>query len=208
MSINEVVSKRRSALDRKIVENDLLQKQIIERKTKMLTASSALIIGQEALQFVEDVANSRRGAMRGKIEGIMSEALRLIYGTNYSVELLYDVKNNRSCLDVIVVMQTGIGEVKRTMEGFGGGVSDTIALPLRLLVLLGCRKTDLVCVIDEAYKHVGIDQVDVVGRFLAETSKLLGIQLFLCSHHETIECFSEKTFSVTHDGSRSLVSSN
>jgi DNA repair exonuclease SbcCD ATPase subunit len=201
----QIVAERRKALERKKGENDLLQRQIDERKTKMHEAAGSLVIGQEALQFVEDVANSRRGSMRGRIESIVSEALQLVYGKGYTVELAYEVKNNRSFMDVNLVIQTPAGEVRRTMDGFGGGVSDTISIPLRLLVLLGCRKTDMVCVLDEAYKHIGNDQVESVASFLSEISKMLGVQIIFCSHHEIMESFSDKTFTVKHDGDKSVV---
>ena len=203
--LTQIVNERRKALERKKGENELLQRQIDDRKTKMLEAADSLVLGQEALQFVEDVANSRRGAMRGRIESIVSEALQIIYGRNYTVELGYEVKNNRSFMDVKLVLQTPAGEVRRTMDGFGGGVSDTISIPLRLLVLLGCRKTDMVCVLDEAYKHIGNDQVESVASFLSEISKMLGFQIIFCSHHEAMESFSDKTFTVKHDGDKSVV---
>jgi len=201
-----VISARRKELERKKNENNLIQRQVDDRHVKMKASAADLLLGQEALQFLEDVANSRRGAMRGRIEQIVSEALRLVYSPNFGVELTYDVKNNRSFMDVRVVIQTDIGEVKRTMEGFGGGVSDTISIPLRLLVLLGSRKTDLICVLDEAYKHAGLDQIENIAQFLSEVSRMLGVQIVLCSHHEAMYGYADKTFDVKFDGSKSVVS--
>jgi hypothetical protein len=201
-----VLAARRKELNRKKTENDLVQRQVDERRARMKEAAASLVLGQEALQFLEDVANSRRGAMRGRIEQIVSEGLKLIYGPNYGVELSYDVKNNRSYMDIRLVVMTPLGEVKRTMEGFGGGVSDTISIPLRLLVLLGCHKTDLICVLDEAYKHVGLDQIENVAQFLAEVSKMLGVQIILCSHHEAMCGFADKAYDVRFDGTKSVVS--
>jgi DNA repair exonuclease SbcCD ATPase subunit len=205
MDVRAVAASRRKELERKQAENALMQRQIDDKVEKMKVAAATLVLGQEALQFLEDVANSRRGAMRGRIEQIVSEALRIVYGPNYTVELTYDVKNNRSFMEIRLVVMTGVGEVKRTMEGFGGGVSDTISIPLRLLVLLGSRKTDLVCVLDEAYKHVGLDQIEMVAQFISEVSRSLGVQILLCSHHEVMSAAADAVFDVRGDNGRSIV---
>jgi hypothetical protein len=205
MDPRSAIATRQKELARKQAENALMQRQIDDMVAKMQSAAKTLVLGQEALQFLEDVANSRRGAMRGRIEEIVTEALRVVYGPDYGVELIYDVKNNRSFMEIRLVVKTALGEVKRTMEGFGGGVSDTISIPLRLLVLMGSRKTDLVCWLYEAYKHVGLDQIESVARFLSEISRMLGVQIIMNSHHDVMGGFADAVYEVRNDGGKSVI---
>ncbi len=162
----QLLEERQEALTRKQTENNLLNRQIVDLESKVLVLVEQLGIAQEGLAFLEDLANSRRGEMKGKIESVVSEALQMIYGPSYSAEMTYSVKRNRSDMVVEMVRKTKAGEVRRDIDGFGGGVADTISVPLRLMVLMGARQTDRVCVLDECWKHVDPQRVQVVGQFL------------------------------------------
>lgn len=193
-NVIELFSSRMKTLQRRLTENEVYQSQIDENTKTIEAFIETLQISQEALQFLEDVANARRGEMKSKIEIVITEALQLIYGPAYRMELTYTVKNNRSWMDIEVIKRTPHGEIRRMMNGFGGGVSDTISVPLRLLVLLGSKQTDKVAVLDEAYKHVDLERIEVVADFLKEVSEKLGIQTILFSHHEAMETRADRVF--------------
>jgi len=196
---------RRDSLVKKQIENEILNKQIDKLEVGILSIVDELEIGQEALLFLTELANSRRGAMKGKIETVVSEALKLIYGDTYRVELSYGVKNNRSSLEIEMVRETPAGEVRRDMDGFGGGVADTISVPLRLLVLVGSKQTDKVCILDECWKHIDINRIEMVGQFLRALSEKLGMQVLFCTHHQPLRDFADKTFDVSEAGGVSTV---
>jgi len=205
MDARQVLDERKKELARKQSENDLLKRQIESCEQKILELIGNLQIGQEALVFLEDLANSRRGAMKGKIETIVTEAVQLIYGPSYRIELSYSVKNNRSCLEIEMVRSTESGEVRRDMGGFGGGVADTISVPLRLMVLMGSKQTDKVCVLDECWKHMDLERIELVGKFLRLLADKLGMQIIMCSHHEKMREFSDMTYEVSETGGVSKV---
>lgn len=205
MEARQVLEDRKSELARKRAENDLLGRQIDACERKILGLTENLQVGQEALAFLEDLANSRRGTMKGKIEAVVTEAIQLIYGTSYKIELSYSVKNNRSCLDIEMVRQTPAGEVRRDMDGFGGGVADTISVPLRLMVLMGSKQTDRVCVLDECWKHMDLERIELVGKFLKLLTDKLGIQIIMCSHHEKMRDFADRTYEVSEENGTSKV---
>jgi DNA repair exonuclease SbcCD ATPase subunit len=201
----QVLDERKKELARKQAENDLLKRQMDAMGQKILALTDSLKLGQEGLVFCEELANNRRGAMKGKIEGVITEAVRLIYGDTYRVELSYSVKNNRSCLEIEMVRETPAGEVRRDMGGFGGGMADTISVPLRLMVLIGSKQTDKVCILDECWKHMDLDRVELVGKFLRLLSDKLGMQIIMCSHHDKIRDFADRTYEVSETGGLSKV---
>ena len=86
--VKETLGNRKRELAKKQAENDLLKRQMSSMEQKILALAESLQMGQEALQFLEDLANSRRGNMKGKIEKVITEALQLIYGPSYALELL------------------------------------------------------------------------------------------------------------------------
>jgi hypothetical protein len=202
-NIQSLFQSRVSSLQRKQTENALLDKQIAEAEAKITEEIASLEIGQEALQFLEDVANSRRNRMKEQIETIITEAVRLVYGSEYRVELGYRVKNNRSSMDIEIVKETPYGEVRRTMEGIGGSVSDTISVPLRLLVLLGTPRTGRVCALDESYKHVDKQRIELVAEFVKDISHKLGVQVIMCSHHSAMIDKADTVYKIWDDGGKS-----
>ena len=201
----QTLDERKKELARKQAENDLLNRQIDAMGKRILELADSLKLGQEGLAFCEDLANSRRGAMKGKIETIVTEAVKMLYGDSYRVELTYSVKNNRSCLEIEMVRDTPAGEVRRDMEGFGGGMADTISVPLRLMVLMGSKQTDKVCVLDECWKHMNIERIEPVGKFLRLLSDKLGMQIVMCSHHDRIRDFADRTYEVSEENGTSKI---
>jgi DNA repair exonuclease SbcCD ATPase subunit len=201
----QTLDERKKELARKQAENDLLNRQIEAMGKRILELADSLKLGQEGLAFCEDLANSRHGAMKGKIETIVTEAVKMMYGDSYRVELTYSVKNNRSCLEIEMVRDTPAGEVRRDMEGFGGGMADTISVPLRLMVLMGSKQTDKVCVLDECWKHMNIERIEMVGKFLRLLSDKLGMQIVMCSHHDRIRDFADRTYEVSEENGTSKI---
>ena len=201
----QILDNRKKELSRKQTENALLSRQIEAMGEKILKLVDSLKLGQEALAFCTDLADSRRGAMKGKIEAVITEAVRLIYGETYKVELSYSVKNNRSNLIIEMVRDTPAGEVRREIGGFGGGMADTISVPLRLMVLMGSKQTDKVCLLDECWKHMDLDRVELVGKFLRLLVDRLGMQILIYSHHDKIREFADRTYELTENNGISEV---
>jgi hypothetical protein len=196
---HDILVDRKDKLSKKQAENDLMHRQIADMEKRIMASVDSLEVGKEALTFLEELANSRRGHMKGKIESVITEAVQLIYGPTYKVELSYSVKNNRSCLEIEMVRPVKAGEIRRDMNGFGGGMADTISVPLRLMVLMGSKETDKVCILDECWKHIDTSRVELVGKFLRMLADKLNVQLLFCSHHDIMTDFSDKTYRVDLD---------
>jgi DNA repair exonuclease SbcCD ATPase subunit len=185
----------------------LLSRQISDNDKLLLESAERLVLVRESLEFLYELANSHRGAMKHKIEEVVSEALRLIYGMDYKVEMTYAVKNNRSSLSIEMVRKTPAGDVRREIGGFGGGVADTISVPMRLMVLLGSKQTARIVVLDECYKHMDVERVELVAEFLKTLADKLKMQILMCTHHEVIRESADKAFMVSEKDGKSSVKS-
>ena len=205
MNAQQVLDERKAELTRKQNENALLQRQLDDLEEQILKLAGQVSLSQEALSFLEDLANGRRGAMKGKIEGIITEAQHLIYDDSYSTDLTYSVKNNRSHLAIEMVRETKKGTVRRDMGGFGGGMSDTMSVPLRLMVLMGAKQTDKVCFLDECWKHIDPDKVELVAKFLRVLVDRLGIQVVFLTHHQMMRGHADRVCEVSESGGKSNV---
>ena len=202
--IEEYDQKIKKLMEKK-TKNELIQSRVENNKLKIDEHAEDLMLSQEALQFLEDIANGRRNSMKSKIEAVITEALSLIYGPDYSVRLIYDIKNNRSFLDIELIKKTADGDIERNMSGFGGGVADCISVPLRLLVLLGSKQTGRICILDECYKHVDPDRIDLVSKFIEEISKKLNVQIIMCSHHSAMRDGADVVYEIIDNNGVSVL---
>lgn len=205
--LNQIKDRTQQLLNKK-AENKFINSEIAANSDKVKINSEQLEICKNALSFLENLANSRRSSIKSKIESVLTEAIKMIYGEQYHVELIYSVKNNRSHMDIEVVKKTPLGIVQRTMEGFGGGISDCLSVPLRLLVLLGSKQSDKVCILDEAYKHVDTDRIENVANFIKNITKKLGVQIILLSHHDAMLSVADNVFQIKDDNGKSIIKQN
>lgn len=203
--LTDRLDRMRQDVERREAENDLLSRQIEKYENRVVELAGLTSVYDKARQFLEDLASQRRGALKGKIEKIVTDGLQVLYGRSYRVELVYSTKANRSCLDIEMVRDTPKGEVRREIGGFGGGVADTISVPLRLMVLVGSRDTDKIVLLDECWKHVDPGRVDSVGDFLSDVVSKLGLQIMMCTHHEGLKSKADRIFEVTESEGRSHV---
>ena len=202
---HNLLSSRKTELSRKQSENALLIRQVSSMEQRILALVASLGVAKEALGFLTNFADSRRGSMKGKIESVVSEALRLIYGDSYGVSLSYGFKNNRSSLEIEMVRNTTAGEVRRDMGGFGGGVADTISVPLRLMVLVGSRKTDRVVILDECWKHLDLERIESVGKFIRALAEQLGMQVLFVTHHQQLQGYADRVYQFSEVDGKSVV---
>ena len=205
MEVKHILENRQKELTRKQNENDLLYRQLKTFEEDILKLSEKALLSQEGLDFLGDLANGRRGQMKGKIENIITEAMHLIYDDTYSASLTYSIKNNRSHLEIEMLRQTKDGEVRRNMGGFGGGMADTISMPMRLMVLMGAKQTDKVCILDECWKHIDQERVELVAKFVRILADRLGIQVLFLTHHPLMRDFADRVVEVSEVDGKSVI---
>lgn len=183
----------RKNLSERVNSNHVLKAQIEECQEKIKENVRKLGCVKDLSKIIEGLALEKRNGIKSGIENVITEALHILYGEEYCCEMEYSEKNNRSCLDFYVLRKTKEGVIRRQMDGFGGGVSDCVSIPLRMMVLKGSQTGDILF-LDEAFKHVDKDQPELVGQFLKTISETLGIQIVFATHHERIIDFADKGY--------------
>ena len=160
---------------RNVQDSFLLVKNDRERQLKKLDALEKerdatiknIDARVEAINFIEGVASQERVAVKEKVEKLITDCLHEVYDDSYSVEFDYGVKGNKTSVEISMVRKCADGMVvKRQIDGFGGGVADTIALPLKLIVLLNDGECDKVLVTDEPGKHLDMTRVAKFAKFV------------------------------------------
>lgn len=161
----------------------------------------------EAINFIEGVASQERVAVKEKVEKLITDCLHEVYDDSYSVEFDYGVKGNKTSVEISMVRKCADGMVvKRQIDGFGGGVADTIALPLKLIVLLNDDECDKVLVTDEPGKHLDTTRVAKFAKFVQTISHKLGVQIIMSSHWDVMAKYSDAVYTIELEDSVSRAS--
>ena len=161
----------------------------------------------EAINFIEGVASQERIAVKEKVEKLITDCLHEVYDDSYSVEFDYGVKGNKTSVEISMVRRCADGMVvKRQIDGFGGGVADTIALPLKLIVLLNDGECDKVLVTDEPGKHLDTTRVAKFAKFVQTISHKLGVQIIMSSHWDVMAKYSDAVYKIELEDSVSRAS--
>jgi DNA repair exonuclease SbcCD ATPase subunit len=73
------------------------------------------------------------------------------------------------------------------------------------MVLVGSRKTDKVCVLDECWKHIDDGRIELVGKFLRALAETLGMQILFATHHRPLQQFADRVYHVSEKEGKSEV---
>ena len=112
--------------------NKIISKKINDLQKQVQTHKQNLRLGVQSIDFIQKCANHQRSIVKQKVQAVITDALKQIYGDEYSIRFDYSMKRNKTSVDIYLTKHTKIGDVVRKQDGFGGGVSDVISLPLKL----------------------------------------------------------------------------
>ena len=200
MIFNELYEKKISELEKQFIlqknNNEQLNKKITVLEQEVEQHKENLRLGIEAINFIEKAANNQRSLIKDKIESVITDALKEIYGDEYEITFDYTMKRNKTSVDIYLTKHTKLGDIVRKQGGFGGGVSDVISLPLKLLVLLALQTNDKILIADEPGKHMD-QRVDKFGYFLRNICDKLGVQLIVLTHHQCLSEFANSVYEVS-----------
>lgn len=177
-------------------QNDQNKKNIGIIRQEIEIHKDNLRLGMQAIDFIQKSANHERSLIKDKVESVITDALKEIYGNEYSIMFDYSMKRNKTSVDIYLTKHTKLGDIVRKQGGFGGGVSDVISLPLKLLVLLALQTNDKILIADQPGKHMD-QRVDKFGYFLKNVCDKLGVQMIILTHHACLSQFGNSVYHVS-----------
>ena len=132
--------------------------------------------------------------MKNRIEGIVTQALQVCFGNEYSFVIEMDTRGGAPVANLCVEQA---GNKFNPIDSKGGGLVDIVTTALRLAVLeLYEPKIDGPIFLDEVGKHVSSEYIEAFAYFLKEYSARVGRQIILVTHNETLSGIGDKTFRV------------
>ena len=176
MNSNEYTSKLNKALASKKLHQNLLEEKMATAEQQKNLCRSI----EEAQTFLQLVAKETQEKIRFRLEDIVNLALTSVFGTKYRFEIRFEMKRGQT--EAELVLWDGENEMD-PMEANGGGLTELLSFVLRISLLI-ISKNRRVLILDEPFRCVSDDLLDVVYALLKRLSEELGIQIIMVTHQQ------------------------
>lgn len=131
----------------------------------------------------------------GKIEGIVSDGLRRVFG-NDQIGLFIEKKETARGNSYRLLVRKG-DTVGNPMDSFGGGVQNVVAFLLRVILIKRFKLAPFIA-LDEQFSNVSSEYQPKVSEMLKVLSRM-GFTIFVISHQPTITAAADIIYEVVVD---------
>ena len=128
----------------------------------------------------------------GKIEGIVTDGLRRVFG-NEQIGLLVEKKETARGNSYRLLIQKG-STIGNPMDSFGGGIQNVVAFLLRVILIKRFKLAPFIA-LDEQFSNVSPEYQPKVSEML-KTLSTLGFTIFAISHQPTITSAADSIYEV------------
>lgn len=166
-------------------EQHSIKKQIKKIEQQIDVAQDNLVNAQEAILFVQQVANETQIHFAGILSNLVTKALHDIFPEPYEFRIEFESKRGQTEASIKLIRE-GKSAID-PMDASGGGVVDVVSFALRIaFFLLTSPKPRKVLILDEPFKFVSRDLQPRIGALITELSETLGIQFIIVTHEEDL----------------------
>lgn len=139
---------------------------------------------QEALSFVQQVAQMVEQQAHAKIAGVVTTCLKTVFGEDsYEFRLRFERKRNKT--EAHPILLKGGHEVEDPVNEDSGGAVQIAAFALRLsCLMMAVPRLRKLLVLDEPFPHVSAQYRPAVRSLLQQLSRKFGIQFIIVTHEE------------------------
>ncbi len=176
-------------LSEKTGQKKQILSNIKEHEKKQESLKKEIEISKEAQTIINAVSKATQEEFSYRITEPVSLALAAVYENDpYKMVAQFEIAG-RGVSECSLGFERN-GNIIAPKEASGGGPIDIASYALRLgSWSLSKPKTRGIFILDEPFKWVQRDKMELAGQMLKETSKKLGIQIIMISHiPELIEC--------------------
>lgn len=188
MSYNETFTKLCEMIN--IMETELVFAQSNLRSNRLIIAKEKSILEslEMAKSYVIKIGDNTRKEVKDFIENTVTFAIQTVYGDEYSFVAHFNY-DKRDQFEIQWFIDRNGVLLEPRKDTISGGLTDVTAFSLRL-VIHALEEPDPapILIMDEPFKNVSKRYIPLVSKMIKEISKLLSLQIIMCSHtNELIE---------------------
>lgn len=170
-----------------------------ERKKNNEVILSNIISQKELLdktnEFLSAFAEWSREKIKIKLEYLANSSLAAVFPDKH-MEFKLIAKRTKLGLQYDLYIETD-GVITPLHDAKGGGVLDIISLALRISYLrMFESKLDQVLILDEPFKNLDVERIELASEWISKISKELNIQIIMVTHIPELTNKSDKVFKV------------
>jgi len=208
MSSNkEYLKKARYFVEKKKAQEELLKAQLIEVSAEIEGKRILVADYTKARWLFSEAAKLTQEKIKGYLQETITMCIRSVY-LSRPFNFLADFEFKRNKSECLLRVQDGEKEPYIPKTQMGGGTCDVISLGLRpaMWKLEEPRSTNTIF-LDEPLKFLGKGELLMrAGSLLREISRRFNIQFIINTHEPELAEIGDRSWFITHDGTRSIVS--
>lgn len=183
-------------LSEKEIEYRIARKKTFSSKLKIKSIESQLLQLEKAKALILEIAKQTKEEIKEYIENIVTNALQMIYGDDFSFEMHIEQKRDQEEIYFYLAGKDGtLLEPRKDVTS--GGMLDIISLSLHLAIL-SLTDAEPILFLDEPLKFLGKYSY-MGGELLKEFAKEFGLQIFMITHDEELMKIADKVFIIKED---------
>ena len=167
------------------------------RMSSLQAMTTRMAVLTDVNEFFQKYIQFRTETTRKFIENIVNRGLSFIFQDNVRVEIVPEVKANKTYYDVVVI------DDRKGVEGgwdsHGGGIMVVVSFIFRF-VSRYLEKKYPIMVEDESMADVSYHYQERLSQFISQLCKELQCDLLLVSHQELLNTKADIIYDLTHDG--------
>jgi DNA repair exonuclease SbcCD ATPase subunit len=172
------------------METELVFAQSNLRSNRLIIAKEKSILEslEMAKSYVIKIGDNTRKEVKDFIENTVTFAIQTVYGDEYSFVAHFNY-DKRDQFEIQWFIDRNGVLLEPRKDTISGGLTDVTAFSLRL-VIHALEEPDPapILIMDEPFKNVSKRYIPLVSKMIKEISKLLSLQIIMCSHtNELIE---------------------
>jgi hypothetical protein len=139
---------------------------------------------REVAALYTTIGEQAQETARGWVEAMTTQALRAIFGPQYSFALKPGERGGQATLELRIRKARPDGQVDEdgVTDAHGGGLAAVVGYVLRLVMLLLTPELRRILLLDEPFAQVSVFHEAAVAEFVREVSDRTGLQQLLVTH--------------------------
>lgn len=152
-----------------------------------------LALESETARLLQLSSTATWNTTKQLVESLVTRAFQVIFhDRDYKFIVKHDIKRGTSAVSFVVGEN---GMELDLVDELGGGISDVVALVLRIaFVSLYRPKVQPFLVLDEPLKHLAANYQPAAGRFLKQVCQELGMTMLLTTHSKELSHEADQLF--------------
>jgi DNA repair exonuclease SbcCD ATPase subunit len=180
-------------LTEKEIEYNLAKKKTLKSKLQLKIIENKLIELEKIKIIILEIAKQSKEEIKEYIENIVTNALQIVYGNEYSFEMNIHQKRDQEEIYFYLARNDGtLLEFRK--DTVAGGMVDIAHLGLRLAIL-SIINAEPILLLDEPLKFLGKYSY-MGGQILKELSKEFNLQILLITHDQELVNIADKVFEI------------